>query len=1227
MAHIKAHDIYKKPRTKDIKTQEDVTFFQMGFCQKILDGLSNCGFRKPSPIQLKAIPLGRCGFDLIMRAKSGTGKTLVFSVIALDMVDIQISSVQVLILAHTREIAIQISQVCSSIGCEIKGLNVEVFIGGMAIDDDKKKVNSCHIAVGAPGRIRHLIDKGFLKVENVRLFVLDEADKLMETSFQKDINYIFSKLPLNKQVIASSATYPGDLETFLSTYMCSPVLASTDDDGPLLVGLRQFVVVTPSHPNAMKQVQIKVDELTKIFNKIPFKQCMVFSNYQSRAQSVCNKINSMGFKATYIAGNQDMAKRLDAINKLKTFKCRIMLTTDLTARGIDVDNLNLVVNLDLPIDEATYLHRIGRAGRYGSHGISVTIIAENELEIFKQLLASVGGPDFYILKLPLNYPDDIWTTPSTKFEKMYVKFNTSNENQFEVGNVIEAVNDSAVTIEDIELTNNVNSESSMVSGNVNKEEVSKVEITKNTRIKNVDNFCKDFPSLKNSFNLRNKRKVSSIFLRNINGTDKSQCTKASKTEATVTKIYSSSKAKVIHKFKLNCSSNNLSKWEDANQNIKFEVDLSDIQDNLSDSNLQYAIEYLKYNPCKKNSEEVSGCCNSVNINSANTVISSIVSDRIERLTESTEQIITAETEIVSDEIHDSTNVLEELNCRLLEYMTGFRKLDSVHFDEKEILQQAAIWKEKLNFEIRILDSLMRSMKESVQRLIYHKHCQMFETFYNIQKQAVLCIYPEIRNDDEINDTYLYSGCAVNENLLELYKEIEEFKSLHRISGKKFDAYFPYPIKEDSYMPGLMISKCDIEIYRYALRYFRSNPHPTEMFLQLINFVAFISESNKFNLIDKLKDQSNKSFDELLSIIQDEVVHNQIDQDKCMVHEIDSSKDMNNTIEDKNVINLRDCIFHNQSADAQSMKYTNEKRDVSTDEDNMEEINNKYSFNNSTTTSTTLVPIKSAQKDFANIQDFVCHENHTLQSNTLDTSSSEGDDLKKIMRNSKVHTKSKCYRQKKNQRQKNTTFIKEKRRSSYKCKTVHTNNIPHDRDNTFHNITDTFKKQYKSETQPYVSLPTSDYFDRCTLETKLNWHINNTQQSNSQNSCISNDSCSESHMDKKYFSCKSMSDKSGVSTKSISQRYPDNKVAYVQQYEQRRQFIHTYPTTVCNSAHNAYFPNSYSNSNSQKEENNFYHSSNKNITEYEEQIEQFLSSLRVETDQLHLELYKLQMLHD
>ncbi|XP_076383415.1 uncharacterized protein LOC117228187 isoform X1 [Megalopta genalis] len=846
MAHIIAHDIHKKPHTQDIKIKEDVTFFQMGFSQKILDGLFGCGFEKPSPIQLKAIPLGRCGFDLIMRAKSGTGKTLVFCVIALEMVNVQVPSVQVLMLAPTREIAVQISEVCSSIGCEMNGLKVEVFIGGMALEGDKKKVNGCHIAVGAPGRIRHLIEKGLLIVENVRLFILDEADKLMESNFQKNINFIFSKLPLSKQVIASSATYPGDLETFLSTYMCSPVLTSPDNDGPILIGLKQFVAIVPFHPNAMKQVQIKIDQLIKIFNKVQFKQSLVFSNYQSRAQSVCNKINSMGFTATYIVGNQDMKKRLEAINKLKTFKCRIMLTTDLTARGIDADNVNLVVNFDSPTDPATYLHRIGRVGRYGSYGISITIIADNELETFAQLLGSVGGSNFYVLKLPTN-PDNIWTIPVSKLEKVFAKSEAKGSalrSDISTANV----NDSSTIDDRIRLENDKNLNSDEDFGNEDNVITNNAQSTNNvegTVIKNTRNIHK-----------RNKFKARYSCLENSD--DKSE-----KGKEIEVKCYSTLQPKVIHKFKLDPVPDSPSDWEKANEETEFEVDLTDVrQADLSDTDIENIIERLRYNfPSKKLDEE------------------------------STIDITTNTESPTTDPDHqDHQN--EIINSFCYFSMTDFSKNYIDEKPEEMQIKQATAWKQKLNLEIGLLNYILETMTESIQRLLYFEHIKKLKTFFNVQKQAVLCIYPEIRNEEEVNDTYLYSlsSGSLHTDLLQLYREIEKFKTFHRKSDKEFYAYFPYPVKEDEYMPNLMISKSDIDDYRNALRYFRSNPYPGEKLLEIIDFIASISEAKQYNILQKLQVVKEKSFDELLIIIRNEAANDELNEDECVENEIDESEE-------------------------------------------------------------------------------------------------------------------------------------------------------------------------------------------------------------------------------------------------------------------------------------------------------------------------------------------------
>ncbi|XP_076245512.1 uncharacterized protein LOC143186030 [Calliopsis andreniformis] len=1234
MSHINAHDIYKKPRTKDIKIQEDVTFFQMGFSQKILDGLSICGFQKPSPIQLKAIPLGRCGFDLIMRAKSGTGKTLVFCVIALEMIDVQVASTQVLILAPTREIAVQISQVCSSLGCEVKDLKIEVFIGGTAIEADKKKANGCHVAVGAPGRIKHLIDKGFLKVDNVRLFVLDEADKLMETSFQKDINYIFSKLPLSKQVIASSATYPGDLEAFLQTYMCSPVLTSPDNDGPILIGLRQFVAVVPFHPNTMKQVQIKVDELIKIFNKVPFKQSLVFSNYQTRAQSVCNKVNSMGFTATYIAGNQDMTKRLEAINKLKSFKCRIMLTTDLTARGIDADNVNLVINLDIPTDAATYLHRIGRAGRYGSYGISITIIAENELETFKQLLFSVGGLSFYVLKVPLDYSNDIWSTPSTNFEKIYAKSSDPvNENQSEIDTIIKDINNSAVTDSNIK-TGNKNVENNEAFDMVNKKSINNtqslnVEELEGCTVKNVNIFCKDFSKLKNLFNLNSKIEIRSLFEKSSDTTNEPQCLEEIKKKAIVTDSYDSSKPKVIHTFILDYLSANPSNWEKTNKNVVFEVDLSNVQqDNLSDYSIEN-IEYVNYNSYNKNSEESTGSkCTNGDSHSENAISADAGLTQDNQHTGDNASA-TSNSEMDSTIMHDCTDasILEELNRCLSEYTTNVGEYENSlpSNDEEILLKQASAWKKKLNFEIKLLDDTLEIMKKSFQKLIYQNHIDKLKTFYKIQKQALMCIFPEVRNDDEINDTYTYIGCTINENFIDMYKEIEDFKSSHRKSKSKFDMYFPYPIKEDSYMPNLMISDLDNESYCNALQYLKSNPYPREKLLQMINFTAFINETKKLNILKKLEDQEGMSFDELLSMIKTELLDNESDENKSTEY----NNDLSQVIKDTQIESI-------EAADIHNMQDTIEKENV-TDDDKLEK-SNKYSSSNDSNISVSTEPIKN---DRISNQGHVCYEKHNSHRNMSSTLSSESDNFNDCKFNENRHVKIKTHRQRRNKTQRhNNTSVKGREKASHKFTTVYTNNIPYNHAAVSYDNTNVLQRQCKSEIQSNTLLdPITNYSNTLSLKTKSNSYKNyrhNLQESYRNNESQTSDSLSEHYKGKKqifrestFTVSKSNTSQRSLNNKGISDSIKPFSTDYLRQCKQRKQpecthshttskYVHNVPfiPQVENSAH--YLPNANT--------NNFHNSRFKNVNKSEMEIEQFLTSLRAETDRLHLELYMSQMLH-
>ncbi|KAK3576653.1 hypothetical protein CHS0354_004938 [Potamilus streckersoni] len=403
-----AHLFKDKQRTGDVTISEDVDFNGLLLSDPVTKGLKNSGFERPSPIQLKAIPLGRCGLDLIVQAKSGTGKTCVFTVIALESLQLDSYSIQVLVLAPTREIAIQIWDVIRSIGSTLPALQCHTFIGGLPVQEDKIKLKKCHIAVGTPGRIKQLIEFGALSTASIRLFVLDEADKLLEENFQQQINWIYSMLPENKQMLALSATYPEYLAQHLTAYMRNPTFIRLNITDPTLLGIRQFYTSVPYHPMSQVMFESKTKVLLNIFSSISFQQCLVFSNLQTRAQSLADSLNAKGWPTACIAGSLEQKERNEAMAKLKTYKCRILISTDLTSRGIDADKVDLVINMDVPKDHETYLHRIGRAGRFGSYGAGITVVSEGQEMLDLQSVEKKCNT--HINELPDPLPTDLLKT-------------------------------------------------------------------------------------------------------------------------------------------------------------------------------------------------------------------------------------------------------------------------------------------------------------------------------------------------------------------------------------------------------------------------------------------------------------------------------------------------------------------------------------------------------------------------------------------------------------------------------------------------------------------------------------------------------------------------------------------------------------------------------------------------------------------------------------------------
>lgn len=267
--------------------------------------------------------------------------------------------------------------------------------------DDRKKLQGAKAIVGTPGRLLHLLQNEVLNTSRIKLLILDEADKMYTQSFRQDLQRIQKALPSKRQTIACSATFCEGLDKEIAKIMKNPLLISTEARATLLVGIKQFVYELQEQKTSILEMGAKLDALKEIFGRIPFKQCLIFAGSQSRADSYRNYLEKEGWPCELISGAQDQQTRLEMFRKFREFKTRILLATDLMSRGIDSENVNLVINLELPTDVVTYLHRIGRAGRFGSHGIAISFLAsEKDRALYRRLISQVGS-GMGVLKFPL----------------------------------------------------------------------------------------------------------------------------------------------------------------------------------------------------------------------------------------------------------------------------------------------------------------------------------------------------------------------------------------------------------------------------------------------------------------------------------------------------------------------------------------------------------------------------------------------------------------------------------------------------------------------------------------------------------------------------------------------------------------------------------------------------------------------------------------------------------
>lgn len=339
---------------------------------EILRAIVDCGFEHPSEVQHECIPQAMLGMDILCQAKSGMGKTAVFVLSTLQQLEVYESEVYALVLCHTRELAFQISKEFERFTKYLPAVKVSVFFGGVPItkDEDTLKNNKPHVVVGTPGRILELIRKKKLVLNNLKHFILDECDKMLEIlHMRSDVQEIFKNTPFNKQVMMFSATLSKEIRPVCKKFMQQPLEVYVDDDAKLsLHGLQQYYVkLTEKEKNK---------KLFDLLDELEFNQVIIFVKSVQRCVVLTELLNEQNFPSVAMHGGMSQQDRLKFYQEFKDFQKRILVATNLFGRGMDIERVNIVINYDMPEDTDTYLHRVARAGRFGTKGLAITFICE-----------------------------------------------------------------------------------------------------------------------------------------------------------------------------------------------------------------------------------------------------------------------------------------------------------------------------------------------------------------------------------------------------------------------------------------------------------------------------------------------------------------------------------------------------------------------------------------------------------------------------------------------------------------------------------------------------------------------------------------------------------------------------------------------------------------------------------------------------------------------------------
>jgi superfamily II DNA/RNA helicase len=366
--------------TESTTIKEIKTWDELNLHDDLLRGIYRYGFENPTPIQQKAILPIVGKQDLIAQAQSGTGKTGSFTIGTLQLIDITQKTTQALILAPTHELVKQIYTVVTNLGIAMDGLVVKTLIGGTSIVNDINDLNkNCpHIVIGTTGRVYDMIRRKKININTVKIMVLDEADEMLSKGFKEQIYNIFQFLNPDIQVALFSATMPRDILTLTEKFMRDPIKIILKPEELSLECIQQYYI-------ALQNDELKYDALKDLFSLLQISQCIIYVNTVKRVDDLYNAMTAEGFPVCYIHSSMDKSERESSFLKFRNGSCRVLISSNVTARGIDIQQVSTVINFDITHNVHTYLHAIGRSGRYGRKGLAINFVTRNDIEHMRRI--------------------------------------------------------------------------------------------------------------------------------------------------------------------------------------------------------------------------------------------------------------------------------------------------------------------------------------------------------------------------------------------------------------------------------------------------------------------------------------------------------------------------------------------------------------------------------------------------------------------------------------------------------------------------------------------------------------------------------------------------------------------------------------------------------------------------------------------------------------------------